>query len=1030
MKHAAIAVLWALGAATWSGAAEIAVNGHRFTLPDGFKIELAAGPDIVERPITAAFDERGALYVTESSGTNDNVQKQLEEKPHRVLRLVDSDGDGRFDQRTVFAEELMFPEGALWHDGALYVAAPPSIWKFTDADNDGVAERREEWFDGKTLTGCANDLHGPYLGRDGWIYWCKGAFAEQTYERENQTPWITRAAHIFRRHPSGGPIEPVMTGGMDNPVDVVFTAGGERLFTTTFLQHPAGGRRDGVIHALYGGVYGKDHGVLEGHPRTGDLLPPLIHMGAAAPCGLTVYDGGSFGDEFQGDVFAALFNMHKITRHVLQPAGATFTTKDSDFLVAESLDFHPTDVLTDAGGDLIVVDTGGWYKLCCPTSQLWKPDILGAIYRVRRLGATPASDPLGKKLAWESASGRQLAGFLNDPRPAVRARASAMLAKAGKDATSPLIQLLENSPSPLTRREAVWALARIGDSVALEGVAKSLDDDDETVRQAAIHTLGLHRWRAARPQLERLLGASSLHNRRAAAEAIGRIGDSASVPALLKACRDGDDRALEHSLIFALIEIGDRTATQAGLSASSPRIQRAALLALDQMPSGGITPEIVTPLLSSESPLLRETSAWIVNRRPQWGEALAGWLAKELSTDDENERRQEELTAQLALFSRSPAIEALIADTVADSSLPLLRRQVALRAMAASPRAEAPPRWLLSIARVVAAADDPLGREAVYAARKLPSKQPPEELVSALLSIARGAERDQELRLHALAATPPGVATIDDETFALIAVFLPASTEPALRSAAADVAASAQWPPEQLIRLCGSLEVVGPLEIHRVLSVFEKSDDAIVGAELCAALREAPAFTSIRPDALLKAVEKQPESVKKLATELAARLNVDAAQQRTRLEQLFRSLPPGDIRRGQAVFHQAKTACKSCHAMGYLGGNIGPDLTRIGGVRAPQDLLESILFPSLSFVRSYEPVSIVTSDGQVHSGLIREDGPNELVLAVDAEKQTRIAKSDIEEVVPGRVSIMPAGLDKQLTLQEMADLLEFLKAAR
>ena len=111
------------------------------------------------------------------------VEAQLAEKPHRVVRLEDTDGDGTFDRRTVFADRLMFPEGALWFDGSLYVSAPPSIWKLTDTDDDGVADRREEWFDGGTLTGCANDLHGPYLGPDGWIYWCKGAFAKQTHER-------------------------------------------------------------------------------------------------------------------------------------------------------------------------------------------------------------------------------------------------------------------------------------------------------------------------------------------------------------------------------------------------------------------------------------------------------------------------------------------------------------------------------------------------------------------------------------------------------------------------------------------------------------------------------------------------------------------------------------------------------------------------------------------------------------------------------------------------------------------------------
>ena len=136
------------------------------------------------------------------------------------MRLEDTNGDGRFDKSIVFADRMMFPEGALWYDGSLYVSAPPSIWKLTDTNGDGVADQREEWFEGKTLTNCANDLHGPYLGPDGWIYWCKGAFAEQTHPREGKPPLVTRASHIFRRKPGSAFAEPVMVGGMDNPVDV------------------------------------------------------------------------------------------------------------------------------------------------------------------------------------------------------------------------------------------------------------------------------------------------------------------------------------------------------------------------------------------------------------------------------------------------------------------------------------------------------------------------------------------------------------------------------------------------------------------------------------------------------------------------------------------------------------------------------------------------------------------------------------------------------------------------------------------
>ena len=144
-----------------------AIDGHNFTVPAGFTIERAAGPPLISLPIVADFAEQGRLYVAEAGGAITKPEVQEQKKAHRVVRLVDSDGDGKFDRSTVFADQVAFPEGAMWLHGSLYVAAPPQIWKFTDTNDDGVADSREIWFDGKTLTGCANDLHGPYAGPDG-----------------------------------------------------------------------------------------------------------------------------------------------------------------------------------------------------------------------------------------------------------------------------------------------------------------------------------------------------------------------------------------------------------------------------------------------------------------------------------------------------------------------------------------------------------------------------------------------------------------------------------------------------------------------------------------------------------------------------------------------------------------------------------------------------------------------------------------------------------------------------------------------
>src|SRR5206468_2005771 len=110
--------------------------------------------------------------------------------------------------------------------------------------------------------------------------------------------------------------------------------------------NPAGGKRDGLIHAVYGGVYGKDHSVVYDHKWTAPtLMPNLTHLGPAAACGLARYESAAFGVEYQDNLFAASFNLRKITRHVLIPDGATFRTRDEDFLVSDNFDFHPTDVI-------------------------------------------------------------------------------------------------------------------------------------------------------------------------------------------------------------------------------------------------------------------------------------------------------------------------------------------------------------------------------------------------------------------------------------------------------------------------------------------------------------------------------------------------------------------------------------------------------------------------------------------------------------------------------------------------------------
>src|SRR5262245_26855151 len=221
--------------------------------------------------------------------------------------------------------------------------------------------------------------------------------------------------------------------------------------------------------------------------------------------------------------------MRKVSRHVLVPKGSTYESKDSDFVVSDNRDFRPTDVIEDADGSLLIVDTGGWYKLCCPTSQLVKPDVLGAVYRVRKKDAPKVDDPRGKKIDWKKVDVPDLTKLLDDARPVVRRRAIETLVRKGR-----LVQV-GGVKSAEAKRNAVWAATRMNHPIARTNVRIALLTKDESVRQVALHSVALWRDKAALPTVLKLLEGDSAHNRRGAAEALGRIGDAKAVPALLTA---------------------------------------------------------------------------------------------------------------------------------------------------------------------------------------------------------------------------------------------------------------------------------------------------------------------------------------------------------------------------------------------------------------------------------------------------------------------------------------------------------------
>jgi putative membrane-bound dehydrogenase-like protein len=961
---------------------EVRLNGHTFTLPAGFRIEVAAANELVPRPIAGSFDPEGRLYVTDSSGSNLPPAEQLKDPRGRILRLEDTDGDGRFDRTTEFADRVMFPQGCLWHGGSVYVAGPPSIWKFTDTDGDGRADQRTEWYQGKVLTGCANDVHGPYLGPEGMLYWTKGAFARLDLKDRLGRPINDRCAHVFRAWPDGSGFETVMSGGMDNPVEVAFTAEGEPVVISTFIDLSQPGRRDGLAHAVYGGVFGKINDVVD-EPmvrRTGGLMPVLSQYGPAAACALMRYEGDAFGPAYRDNLFGTLFNLRKVTRHVLRPAGASYASEDSDFLVSDQIDFRPTDVLEDVDGSLLVVDTGGWYKLCCPSSQLAKADVLGAIYRVRREGAP-------------------------DRRPAVaEARKAAYTRLAGPPG------LREPSPEVELKRLALKAEPR--DAARLRSVLAA--------------------------QLPRLASeAAAARVVRVAAEGLGRMRDSAAVPLLLEALALAapEDRFLEHSLLYALIETGAAEAVRPYLASDKPGHRRAATLVLEQIGDGtALKPADVLGSLASTDPALRETALWVARRHAEWSGEIAGHVRAQLARADLPAGEVTSWEGLLALLARRAEGQTAVAEV---ATLPTYRsssREAAFQAMAGAGLKEVPAPWKKAIVGTLDAAaagtsgGGSLGA-AMRAARSMPwPKEGDPDLTASLLRVSRAARVPDAQRVEALGLLPAGSA-VGTADFAVLRSALAPDRPPGERLSAATAVGRLRPGTEQLRSLLDAVAAIGPLELPRLLAAFGGCSDEAVGRDLLAALRGSKALSALRPEDLKTPLAKFPDSIREGAEVLLASIRSDASQERARLDAVLAEVSKldGQVRRGQSIFNGTKAACASCHRLGYLGGDLGPDLTSIGTVRTDRDLLEAVLFPSASLVRSYESWVAVAKDGEEYSGVLRRDTPEEVVIATGPGAETRIRRADLVELRLGSLSIMPAGLDEQLSRQELADLLAFLK---
>lgn len=969
-------------------------------VPEGFTIERVAGAEHVQHPMMACWDDRGRLYVCESAGTNRKAAELIADPQDSIRVLEDSDGDGVFDKSWTFADKLVFPQGCLWYRGAVYTCSSPYLWKLEDTTGDGVCDRRTVLVKSFGFSGNAADIHGPFLSPDGRLYWCDGRHGHEIRDlgggrlggeddvaavQPHPEPGLPhpgggelltrgKAARIFSCRPDGTDLRVLCGGGMDNPVEVDFWETGECLGTVNlFYGKPRG---DCLVHWVEGGVYPRDDmpDCIAEFKWTGGLLGPVTNYGHVAVSGMCRYRSQEFGDltttpadppagppsapgasPDRAAFFVTQFNTHKVVKTIVERHGATFrAVETTDFLVSDDPDFHPTDVLEDADGSLLVIDTGGWFRIGCPQSQIAKPEITGGIYRIRRVGAHQS---------------------LSQPLPLAASRTDLPAPPAREP--PPLSQQLA-SDSPVIRRTAANALYRRAVSMAARGF-----DDTRLI---------------SRDELEALM---------------------------LVLARPTVDAVERHSVIAALIAADAPAWTRPYLDAAyPPAVRRAALIALDQMDHGDLGREEVLPLLAANHPPLIEAALDVISRRQGWAAEtvalLQGWLAEELNDD-----RAEVLRRFVAAQARDPAVQGLVATSLASAALPPRNRATLLEAVAAAELPQWPDVWTEPLRTLLTGpdADAQLDALRIIAARRL------EAFDDVLWSLLDDPGRPDVVRIEALSALAPRRPQLSAPARRFFDAQLREAPSLLRLKVASAYAALPQEEP-QLLALAESLPQIGPAATVALLPAFEASASNAARLRFVQALLKLEDLPPIPLADLQRLLDSLSPDAGGEAAALLARYQARAAESLRLVEKYLPLADGGDPHRGRYVFFGQTAACSKCHRVGNEGAQIGPDLTKIGAIRQPRDLVESILLPSASFARDYNSSVAVTSDGRQVNGLIARQTADAIVFRLTDLSEVRLRRDEIELLKESETSIMPQGLEQKLSEQEFRDLLAYLRSLK
>ncbi len=1090
----------------------------RFQIPAGFQVERVADQQLLQGSVVAmTWGNGGRLIYSEERGP--------------VSSLMDTDGDGQYDERTVFTDAVRNCQGLCQVFDTLYVVGDgpdgTGLYRLPDMDHDGQADSVENIL--KYRGGMGE--HGPHavvFGPDGWLYNNMGNHAwvtetpqpnspvGKTYEGDVLQPrfqdanghanGITHPGGTIWRFSPGGDKWWMHTAGFRNEYEFGFNSQGDMFAFDSDMEWDVGlpwYRPIRINHCTPGAQFGWRSGAAKWPEWYFDSLPGTVDIGRGSPTGVVFYEHNALPEKYQGAFIVCDWSMGRIISVHIDQDGATFAG-DWETLVAGN-PLNVSDIEVDRDGSILFCTggrgtEGGIYRITygdgaeplavgnfaelldMPQMQsAWARDIATSIKRrlgdeawaneiataaksdnadhqiraltlASQLGPRPSVDLLVELANDDDASVRQFVTLLlgsclhNDgatvadtlrfAEDAIHTDAvynTPAESEAGglQDHVAATLTKLMADDDLTVRRRACEAFVQAGLEPPLEPVLELLENDDRWLRYAArlaLERIPVEKWKekalaefSPRPLTEAMLTLYRL----------GQLNAKDAVDAMTASqqqernAQDGADEAAVR--LMELLSISDDTdelksfVRTIGVPSHDPTLRKAArLLAAADTP--GLLDRLVSMLPNGDRSdqieialyLSYVNSGWTLDNKSKyldWYETTRDW-------DGGNSFKgylRNIVGSRVAKFSPEDRRELL-----ADWAKRPFASQLLLASSSPSDIANFDQVMAGMIAWFEAEPDNPAYAPVLAAAFDVLGEDGSNESKAILRDLHERFPDSREPIVRALAKKPN-----------------PADAEILWQSLRYGNGTTLQV----------ALGALGQMDL-KPTEPGKLRDTILAGLRLNNNGRRNPAnialnalssWTGASPPQRMTAEGSlsfyQNWFAEKFPNEPVAELPPARVEGFSMtFEQLARFLDSGegstgDVDAGKEIF--AKANCAKCHRFGSTGEGIGPDLTGLRRRFQRKEIVESLMFPSAVISDQYKSVVVETTAGLVHTGMpVPDPTTTDLVLLLQDATKIRIKQDDIDLQTPATVSVMPEGVLKDLTPEDVANLFSYLETSK